>query len=131
MSDQDTIYQAVVARGYRDGLTAEQFVARQIAKLQEELAEASEKFVFFPYGLEVVIQSAGRDAREYFDDTEEWKDGIGIFDPDKLKEEFADCMVVLMSASAAIAEATGKDFDIVAEAIKKATKDVKRGVRNA
>lgn len=43
-SAQERVAASVAARGYRDGWTAEQFAARQVCKLTEELAELALSF---------------------------------------------------------------------------------------
>ena len=47
MNAQKEVAQLVAERGYRDGWTAEQFAARQVARLMEGLEELACNF-FFP-----------------------------------------------------------------------------------
>ena len=128
MNAQEIVAANVAARGYRDGWTAEQFVARQLCKMTEELAEAvrcitPESAVYQNrfddwYGL---IQDAGRCARGAFDDHESWQ---YLFHLSKYTPaELADMLVVLFAAAQAL------DFDVVQAAIDKSSADVARGVR--
>ena len=125
---QQRVYFETVARGYRDGWTPEQFVARQIAKLAEELAEASWYIDGEVDGeLMNAIRVAGRLARQAFDNKELWKGDIVFVDG--IESELADCQVVLYNAAEGLTEITGKAFDISGEALRKAKSDKKRGVR--
>ena len=128
MNAQEMIAANVAARGYRDGWTAEQFVARQLCKLTEELNEAAkESIVGLPLSRNVLwwldkLDDAGRRARIAFDTQEDWS-GAELVDSDILRSELADMQVVLFAAAAAL------DFDIVQTAIDKSAVDVPRGVR--
>ena len=128
MNAQQRVYFETAARGYRDGWTPEQFVARQIAKLAEELAEASWYLDGDIDGeLMNAIRVAGRLARQAFDNQSLWKGDIEI--ADGIETELADCQVVLYNVAEGLTEITGKAFDISGEAIRKAKSDKKRGVR--
>ena len=128
MNAQEIVAANVAARGYRDVWTAEQFVARQLAKMTEELSEAircmtPESAVYQGrvddwIGL---IQDAGRCAREVFDDHESWRYLFHL--SEYTPAELADLQVVLFAAAAAL------DFDVVQAAIDKSAVDVPRGVR--
>lgn len=126
MNAQTIVAANVAARGYRDGWTAEQFVARQLAKLTEELAEgATGALVTNPGCLPswlAVLSDAGILARKAFDRRDVWRD-IPLVNPDALRSELADMQVVLFAAAAAL------DFDVVQAAIDKSSADVARGVR--
>ena len=120
---QDTVAANVAARGYRDGWTQEEFVARQLAKLTEELAEA----FWYVHGIEQTdiaanIPDIGESARQAFDDASVWSKAR-IYQPDALRAELTDMMVVLLAA----ADALG--FYILPAAIEKSSQDVARGVR--
>lgn len=127
MNAQTIVAANVAARGYRDGWTAEQFVARQLAKLTEELAEVARQITPSTYEycrlrdwLEA-LQDAGIAARLAFDERSEW---IGLIHISRLAPaELADMQVVLFAAAAAL------DFDIAQAAIDKSSQDVARGVR--
>lgn len=135
---QKLIAEATDRRGYRIGWRLDQFVARQIAKLQEELAEmaqhASDNRDYGDEGtdLEFRIQQAGQKARQIFD-TPLWWATSGFKDDERsleaIRREATDCMVVLFNIAAAVDEMSEHPFDIVEEAVAKAKADVKRGVR--
>lgn len=127
MNAQEIVAANVAARGYRDGWTAEQFVARQLAKLTEELSEVVCD-VAFPSsntrGVDwrVSVSMAGLSGRWLFDDRPAWEN-ISLDDPDAIRAELADMQVVLFAAAQAL------DFDIAQAAIDKSSADVARGVR--
>ena len=129
MNAQTIVAANVAARGYRDGWTAEQFVARQLAKLTEELAEAA-KYITPSSGAHWgpldswlgLLQDAGSRARFVFDEREDWE-GLIYVATDKTRSELADMQVVLFAAAAAL------DFDVVQAAIDKSGADIPRGVR--
>lgn len=127
MNAQEIVAANVAARGYRDGWTAEQFVARQLAKLTEELGEAARLVTPASYehrNLDAwleALQDAGIAARFAFDDKSAW---TGLIHISRLAPaELADMLVVLFAAAEAL------DFDIVQAAIDKSSTDVARGVR--
>lgn len=148
---QREVVAAVKARGYWDGFNAEQVATRQVCKLAEELAELADNFVLpvingGPGEADIdpcsCIQLAGEDARATFDMKDIWdlRDAglIEGADPDNpnvrqqfedIKSEMADCIVVLFNLAGALAQLTGEEFDPVARAVEKSTKDVERGVR--
>ena len=129
---QEQVAQAVAARGYREGWTAEQFAARQVAKLQEELGElvrhidarADEKAEW-----EVLASVAGRLARSAFDASKnDWMDAY-VYGAHCARWELADIQVVVFALAAALSEIDGEPFDLAQAALDKATEDVDRGVR--
>lgn len=127
MNAQEIVAANVAARGYRDGWTAEQFVARQFCKLTEELGEAVEQV--YPgeapsplYKWFDGADDAHKAARRAFD-TPEWWRRTHIIDPEMVRSELADMLVVLLAAAQAL------DFDVVQAAIDKSSADVARGVR--
>lgn len=120
---QTAVAQAVAARGYRDGWTPEQFLARQFPKLIEELGEASECLTWDE--LHNVFQEIGEVCRLMFDDRESWEPmQPTITDKAALGDELADVLVVLFC----MADIAG--VDVIQAAVNKATSDIKRGVRN-
>ncbi len=120
----------VAARGYRNGWTLEQFVCRQIAKLQEELAEAEHlTIVSGGWLLSQAMMRAGETARLTFDNKNAWQGEIVIVDPEALRDELADVQVVLLNLASAVEELTGRHYDVVHEAVRKSKVDVTRGVR--
>jgi NTP pyrophosphatase (non-canonical NTP hydrolase) len=127
MNAQEIVAANVAARGYRDGWTAEQFVARQLAKLTEEIGEAVEQVHpgEAPSALYRWFDHAGdayKAARRVFDTPDLWRKTY-IIDPNAVRSELADMLVVLFAAAQAL------DFDAVQAAIDKSSADVARGVR--
>ena len=120
MNAQTIVAANVAARGYRDGWTAEQFVARQLAKLTEELAEAVSGTRVFGGWTNCLIY-AGSLARQRFDEPFYWRNVKEI--SEDIRSELADMQVVLFAAAAAL------EFDVVQAAIDKSGADVARGVR--
>jgi NTP pyrophosphatase (non-canonical NTP hydrolase) len=127
MIAQQEVYAAVVERGYREGWTAEQFAARQVAKLQEELGELNHT-IRQGHAVSTAIDEAAHTAQKHFDHWEHWGLTFVGF-PKRAQQELADIQVVVFSLAAAIAEITGEPFDVVEAAREKATADVERGVR--
>lgn len=134
---QNLVAEAIEQRGYRKDWTDAQFLARQIAKLQEELAEMAYHVRDDVYAgddqteLELRIQTAGSRAKAYFDGN--WFHTAGLRDDsvetrEAIKSEAADCLVVLFNIAAVIEQITGEPFDLVTAALQKARSDVKRGV---
>lgn len=130
MNIQQTIAANVAARGYRDGWTLGQFVARQIAKATEELNEASSHIVvanrYHPADDRHIwlndLSYAGEYAQDAFDDNRRWA-SVDITAHAELCSELADLAVVLFTA----ADALG--FDLAQAALDKSAADVTRGVR--
>lgn len=132
---QKQVYAQVARRGYRQEWTPEQFAARQVCKLQEELGELAQRVVFFggyentlDEDLQWVIQRAAAKARERFDQETPWHTASVL---DDLRDELADCQVVLYCLAEAVNEMAGGElnFDIAWAAKEKATVDRKRGKR--
>lgn len=125
MSIQQQVYQAVKARGYVDGWTPEQFAARQVPKLAEELAELSET-VQRAYSLDFILRLRllGEDARTNFDHVRGWHSLTPVIDRARACAELADIVVVALC----MAEALG--VDVLSAALDKARADVGRGKRN-
>ncbi|MBK8113228.1 MAG: hypothetical protein IPK44_01265 [Candidatus Accumulibacter sp.] len=120
MNAQEIVAANVAARGYRDGWTAEQFVARQLCKLQEETGEAVGCLTTSKYWAGH-SEDAGESAAKAFRDRDAWL--APMVDFSKLRSELADVLVVLFAAAQAL------DFDVVQAAIDKSSADVARGVR--
>jgi NTP pyrophosphatase (non-canonical NTP hydrolase) len=123
MNAQEIVAANVAARGYMAGWTAEQFVARQLAKLTEELSEALAcmRDPGWHHYWTDDAHMAGRMAREDFDRKMLW-DTVEI-DTGALRAELADMQVVLFAAAQTL------EFDIAQAAIDKSGADVERGVR--
>ena len=129
---QREIYEAVVARGYRKGWTAEQFAARQVAKLTEELGELARhihQLGFADSPFEWSLRATANQARDAFD-ASSWAKAA-IESPQDAMSELADIVVV----ACCLAEALGEyDYDSAGDlmemALEKASADVERGVRS-
>ena len=121
---QKQVASLVQERGYWDDLEPERLVCRHVAKLVEELGEATSHIGKLnpPFRWLIAADVAAEVAREEFDNLDAWQDYY-ICSIDALKAELADLQVVLFS----IAEVL--EFDIAAAALEKAQADVKRGVR--
>lgn len=131
MFAQRMVCEFVARRGYREGWTAEEFLARNIAKLQEELAEASEHVPVST--LNDALRTVGDFARFVFDNHDKrlWAVGeIPAEDLKALRSELADCQVVLFCLAGAVGDIEDERFDVVSAALSKAIADWKRGVRN-
>ncbi len=131
---QTEVARAVEERGYRAGWTRVQYLARQVAKLQEELAELVGVVRCRTTGWlmwEEVARSAGECARVAFDEGGEvaWGPAAVAGDLDAVAEELADLQVVLFCAAETLGELLGTGFDVVEAARLKAAQDVARGVR--
>lgn len=128
MNDQETIYNAIKARGYTDGYDADALAGRQVVKATEELAELFGHI--YPLRctngqqddfneLRDVMEAAKRTARLLFDGRMQ----TGVWNRAAFAVELADVVIPLMVAAQALG------IDLVAAAVEKATADVKRGVR--
>jgi hypothetical protein len=126
---QRGIVAAVADRGYLDGYTLDQRIARQLVKELEEVCEALQCIQEAPFGgrqFSGMIQWAhdlGLVARAVFD-VPNLFDDVTV-DVSTLLEELPDLVVPL----AVLADAVGVP-DMMALAQEKAWADVKRGVRN-
>jgi NTP pyrophosphatase (non-canonical NTP hydrolase) len=134
MDAQRKVADSVAKRGYRDGWTAEQFLARQVAKLTEELAELAQHVAkFYPGGRigfnwQAKLIDAGDVARRDFDNPAEWHD-CGPVDLAALRDEAADILVVLFNIAEASNVIDGAAGNVVQAAVDKAAGDEARGVR--
>ena len=131
---QQQIAESVRLRGYLDGYTETQLIARHMTKLIEEVAETwrhihdnTEQFGEVDW-LRDRIVDIGETARPVFDNPRGW-DKITVSDFSALRRELADCAVVLLSLSQCLVRLTGQPFDVVDAAVTKAAADVGRGVR--
>lgn len=126
---QEQIYDAVIERGYgpkEQGLTREQFAARQIAKMFEELLELAETVSIDGKTLDELLLGwyAGdvkRLAKEFFDKREIWTKAE-LAEREFIKE-LADSVPLFNAA-----EALG--VSLLALCRDKAMRDIERGVRN-
>lgn len=131
MSDQDAQAQvaaSVARRGYRAGWTAAQFLARQVAKLMEELGEVAECLDPTDPGAWLLfdaIAAMGVRAGRIFDKPWPWASTV-VVDLTSLKAELADIQVVLFAVSHAIEEIGEDPFDVVDAAVAKAAADEQR-----
>ena len=123
---QRGIVAAVADRGYLDGYTIDQRIARQLVKLFEEVCEAMQCINADDTDLHLFIQHAnsqGKWARAIFDVPVLF--GDVLVDVPTLLEELPDLVVPL----AVLADAVGVT-DMLDLAQAKAWADVARGVRN-
>jgi hypothetical protein len=123
---QDVVGAAVEARGYRVGWNEWQFVARQVAKLGEELGELA-ACMALPIAVDDVMWQMGATCKAAFDDKRVW-DGVGVADVGQAKRELADVVVVALALADSL-QRLYAPYDVVAEAVAKAGADVSRGVR--
>lgn len=128
MKEQNEVYEAVVARGYREGWRVDLFLARQVVKLVEEVAEAGALVAWLPNYFRAEIRNAGASARWLFDSEEKWVDQ-DVPEPEALAKELADLQIVLFCAASALSELMNQEINLVELAVEKATKDIERGVR--
>lgn len=122
------IVEAVRDRGYLDGWTPRQLVARNACKLIEESAETleavqSERWAVWSTAMQVKQLSG-----ELFDESDYW-DESGEMDVEQIRKEVADCYVVLSVLLDALESVTEAPFDVAQAALEKAEGDVDRGVR--
>lgn len=130
---QAEVSTAVAERGYHDGWTEEQFLARQLAKLLEELAEMAAHLHLDPgQELRDILQEAGQLARALFDDPAVWRlSGTihGARSVEELKNELADVQVVVYCMAESLVRLSGEPYDVVQAARMKGWADRERGVR--
>ena len=132
---QRTVYASVCVRGYRHGWGAKEYMARQVVKLFEEIAELADLILPPASELSRDIQLVSEVARDRFDNApkEFWKQCALRFDARGLvpiKREAADVLIVLYNLASAIGEAEGRHFfNVATYAMEKSAEDVKRGVR--
>jgi NTP pyrophosphatase (non-canonical NTP hydrolase) len=122
---QRGIVAAVADRGYLEGYTIDQRIARQLVKLFEELCEALQAVNADDTDLHLFIQHAnsqGKWARAIFDVPSLFSDVM--VDVPTLLDELPDLVVPL----AVLADAVG--MDMMLAGLEKAQADVARGVRN-
>ena len=130
LTPQDLVIQSVKRRGYREGWTNLQFLARNIVKLAEEFAEMADNITIDKkqtQGMSFRIWELGARARGVFDQGS--FDRVEMKNIDRLMKEAVDCQVVLFNIADACEALAGEPFDICQEAVKKSQADEKRGVR--
>ena len=125
---QKQVSDLVAQRGYQEGWTIEQFMARQVAKAAEELGEIA-LLITMPEQLQAMIAATGRIAGVQFDRTEAWLRDVTSDAPDRLAVEMADLQVVLLCMTEAFRRRYDEGFDVLQAALQKAARDVARGVR--
>jgi hypothetical protein len=126
---QAAIFDALEDRGYTTGLHYEQLAARQIAKMLEEVCEAAACVAGFSPVMQATIGTLHQMARSEFDDRTRWQDRGRIISLSGLRAELADVAVTLANAAEAVSWYDECKFDVMQEAVGKATADVSRGVR--
>lgn len=130
MNAQEIITDAVNSRGY-NAKHATALVVRIWLKMAEEIMELGELLPLSEFDLDVSLFA--QEFREAFDTAVSWGDD---YDPylsgatrQKICEETADIAVTVFNMGEALYKLTGVPFDVTEEALKKATKDIKRGIR--
>jgi hypothetical protein len=126
---QEAIFEALVARGYTAGLTAEQLTARQVCKMLEEVCELALHVKGFCASTEYHIHALHWYARKDFDDLEQWQKSGTVKSYAGIKAELADVQTTVANTAEALTFADEYSFDVMAAAVDKATADVTRGVR--
>jgi len=136
--EQEQIAENLEARGYyhrSDGTrwTGAQIVARNLAKLVEEVGEIAEEVVTARDGCGDAVwaselQSAAYYARRAFDHEVMW-DGANVYDLDKIRAEVDDCFACLANLVKGLEMLDGKPHDIAQGAVVKTTDDIERGRR--
>ncbi len=133
-TSQEQVFQSVRNRGYVDGWTKRELMARQVAKLQEELGEIASIALNDDSQLSRDILFTSEVAKIAFDKEGKayWHSASGnlkIRSIPQLRKELADMQVVLFTLAEATVKYSGTEFDIVEAAEAKALADVERGVR--
>ena len=126
---QEAIFEALVARGYTAGLTAEQLTARQVCKMIEEVCEAARHVEGFSGTTDMLIDTLRHQVRAEFDDLARWQNYGRIRSFAGLKAELPDVAVTLANSAEALTFADEYSFDVMQAAVDKAAADVGRGVR--
>lgn len=127
MNEQNQVAANTAKRGYRHQWTAQQFAARQVAALQEELGKLA-RYVRVGTGRvtpwwNLDITRAAHAARDAFDRFDVWKHA-DIVSIDKAKSELADIQVVVFNLASALAEIGGEPFDVAQVAVEKSAADI-------
>ncbi len=131
MTPEQFVFEAVKARGYLEGYSVDQLLARQVCKLVEELGEAA-KHVKMPVW--AYLEQAARDSRIAFDLPPAWT-YAAVRDREQLVKELTDMQVVLNVCEGllnVLPEEGWEGFTPVslqALALAKAQDDISRGVR--
>ena len=126
MSAQAQTVAAVAQRGYLDGWTDGELLARQVVKLAEELAELAECIDGDdPVLLDFlrIVRRLNKPARRLFDQLDAFV-GAECVNTKQARSELTDCAVVLAVAAHALGIP-----DVMFAASVKARQDVTRGVR--
>ncbi len=129
---QRAVYRAVEKRGYRAGFNVEQFFARQIMKLTEELAELALLVDWDEdtRGFLTLLIYAGKEARRCFDmDMPRRQRLLHHVNLEDAKKEIADLQVVVYCLAEALSERMGEPVDAERLALQKSRADVPRGKR--
>jgi hypothetical protein len=128
---QEAIFEALVARGYTAGLTAEQLTARQVCKMLEEVCELAMHVKGFSAGTATRIYDLHDCARFEFDDLARWQAKGGIKSYAGLKAELPDVQTTVANTAEALtwAWADESPFDVMQEAVNVSCANVARGVR--
>lgn len=123
---QQNVAELVAQRGYREGWTPERFIARQVARLAEEVGELAQH-VDLPGRLGPLIASTGTIARWTFDQDQTWQDGMTSCAPHALMAKLAGVQVVVFRLAEELARLTGEHYDVVGRALVNVAADTMRG----
>jgi NTP pyrophosphatase (non-canonical NTP hydrolase) len=123
---QQNVAELVAQRGYREGWTPEQFIARQVCKLAEEVGELAQH-VGLPGRLGPLIVSTGTIARWTFDQDQTWQDGVTSCAPHALMAVLADVQVVVFCLAEELARLTGEHYDVAECALVNVAAGTMRG----
>lgn len=123
------IVDAVRERGYLKGWTSRQLVARNACKLVEEAAEALVDCNSGSFMAQKAALQCREMAGELFDETDFWEENFAHMDVEAVKQEIADCYVVMSVLLEALEIVEDEPFDVAGAALAKAQGDVDRGVR--
>lgn len=127
---QSEIADSVKQRGYWDGWEKPALIARNFAKLLEELREAGEH-IFFGHTLGAELVHIGNRAEQAF--RRDKFDQARILDAHQALKELADVAVVIANVAQGLTEYVQEhdpnfQFDVFEAAKTKALADINRGV---
>ena len=135
---QRRVYNNVAERGYTEGWTDEQFAARQLFKMLEEIGELAQSFYGLPgiayppaeHNVPAVLYNIAMVFKSAFDRPDVWGNAnIPEEECRRAKQELSDIQVVVFCLAQALERLSGEPFDVVAAAVVKSREDVERGVR--
>jgi len=123
---QRRVHANVIQRGYKNGWTDKQFIARQVVKLGEELGELAVVLEFFlPANAYRHLVQTGQVCRMEFGENKFLRAKNILADANRswVRQELTDIVVICL----VLAQAIG--FDVISAAVEKSRSDISRGVR--